>query len=153
MNAWPKRPVDAGNIECAKRWFHEAAGCFHVGQHFFYLDDGLKNKCLEKIWAIYPKAIELNGGPDRPVRAEIPFRGASIPAYYRLQPEPGLPLVIQVNGLDNLKEIEQHNVGMMFYNAGLNTIAFDGPGTGGDVEIHENDPRLPRVRHRCDRLG
>ena len=130
MERMAEEALGAGNLECAKRWFHEAAGCFHVGQHFFYLDDDLKNKCLEKIWAIYPKAIELNEDRGRPVRAEIPFRGVSIPAYYRLQPEPGLPLVVQVNGLDNLKEIEQHNVGLMFYNAGLNTIAFDGPGQG-----------------------
>jgi alpha-beta hydrolase superfamily lysophospholipase len=119
-----------GDQECAKRWFHEAAGCFHVGQHFFYLDDNLKNLSLEKIWSIYPKALHLYSDQERPVRADIPFQGVQIPAYLRLQPSPGRPLVVQINGLDNLKEIEQHNVGQMFYNAGFNTIAFDGPGQG-----------------------
>lgn len=119
-----------GNRESAKRWFHEAAGCFHVGQHFFYLDDNLKNLSLEKIWSIYPKALHLHSDQERPVRADIPFQGVHIPAYLRLQPSPGRPLVVQINGLDNLKEIEQHTVGQMFYSAGFNTIAFDGPGQG-----------------------
>ncbi|MHB9856691.1 alpha/beta hydrolase family protein [Streptomyces sp. YIM S03343] len=119
-----------GNRECARRWMHEAIGCFHVGQHFFYLDDDIKQRCLEKIWSVYPKALTLHNGQGRPLRADIPFRGTTIPAYLRLQPTPGRPLVVQVNGLDNLKEVEQHAVGQMFYDAGLNTIAFDGPGQG-----------------------
>ena len=119
-----------GNRACARRWLHEAVGCFHVGQHFFYLDEALKQRSLEKIWSRYPQALALHDEPGRPVRVEIPFRDAQIPAYLRRQPEPGRPLVIQINGLDNLKEVEQHTVGQMFYDAGLNTIAFDGPGQG-----------------------
>lgn len=120
----------AGDRACARRWLHEAVGCFHIGQHFFYLDPVPKQRSLEKIWELYPRALDLYDGPGRPVRADIPFRGVRIPAYVRLRPEPGRPLVVQINGLDNLKEVEQHAVGRMFYDAGLNTIAFDGPGQG-----------------------
>jgi dienelactone hydrolase len=119
-----------GKNECAKRWFHESAGCFQVGQHFFYLDDDLKRRSLEKIWTIYPKALALYPEDQRPIRIDIPFRSVHIPGYLRLHSNAGQPLVIQINGLDNLKECEQHTIGQMLYCAGFNTVAFDGPGQG-----------------------
>ena len=130
----------AGDRACARRWLHEAVGCFHVGQHFFYLDAAQKQRSLEKIWALYPQALALHDEPGCPVRADIPFRDTRIPAYLRRQPDPGRPLVIQVNGLDNLKEAEQHAVGQLFYDAGLNTLAFDGPGQG---EMHAAMKLIP----------
>ncbi len=122
--------LDRGDKACARSWFHESAACFHVGQHFFYFDDDLKNRSLEKIWSIYPRALALHGDQERPIRVDIPFRDVYIPGYLRLQPVPGRPLVIQINGLDNLKETEQHAIGYMLFNAGFNAIAFDGPGQG-----------------------
>lgn len=122
--------TDRGNRQCARRWFHEAVACFHVGQHFFYLDDDLKRRSLEKIWALYPQALKLCRDDDRPIRVEIPFRDALIPGYLRLQSKAGAPLVVQVNGLDNLKECEQHAIGHMLFKAGFNAITFDGPGQG-----------------------
>ena len=38
--------------------------------------------------------------------------------------------MVQINGLDNLKEIEQHTIGQILLQAGFNTITFDGPGQG-----------------------
>jgi alpha-beta hydrolase superfamily lysophospholipase len=130
MENMAEEALAEGNETCAKRWFHESAGCFHVGQHFFYLDDELKNRSLEKIWSIYPRAIALNRDRKRSIRVDMPFRGVSIPGYLHLQPTPHQPLVIQINGLDNLKEIEQHAIGAMLFRTGVNTIAFDGPGQG-----------------------
>lgn len=119
-----------GDRMCARRWFHEAAGCFHVGQHFFYLNDDLKQRCLEKIWEVYPKELALYAEDRRPVRVDIPFRGVPIPGYLRLCRIPKKPLVIQINGLDNLKECEQHAIGEMLSRTGFNTLVFDGPGQG-----------------------
>jgi len=101
-----------------------------VGQHFFYFDDALKAQSLEKIWSLYPKVLALYPDNHRPTRVDIPFRGVQIPGYLRLQPTPGEPLVVQINGLDNLKEIEQHTIGQMLFQAGFNAITFDGPGQG-----------------------
>ena len=70
---------------------HESAGCFQVGQHFFYFDDDLKNRSLEKIWSVYPRALALYGDQERPVRVDIPFRGVRIPGYLRLQPAADSP--------------------------------------------------------------
>ncbi len=130
MEHMAEEALAQGNSECARRWFHESAACFHVGQHFFYFDDALKAQSLEKIWSIYPRALSLYPDEHRPIRVDIPFRDAHIPGYLRLRPMPGKPLVVQINGLDNLKEIEQHTIGQMLWHAGFNTITFDGPGQG-----------------------
>ncbi len=130
MERMAQEALDQGNRACARRWFHESAACFHVGQHFFYFDDALKEKCLEKIWSIYPRALALYRDDLRPIRVDIPFRDVRIPGYLRLQPKPGQSLVVQINGLDNLKECEQHAIGQLLRRAGFNTIAFDGPGQG-----------------------
>jgi alpha-beta hydrolase superfamily lysophospholipase len=60
----------------------------------------------------------------------VPFRGVLIPGYLRLTDRPNRPLIIFINGMDNLKEIELHHYGNMFTAAGFNTFAFDGPGQG-----------------------
>ncbi|MFC1580239.1 alpha/beta hydrolase family protein [Thermodesulfobacteriota bacterium] len=130
MEQMAEEALADGNNECAKRWFHESAVCFHVGQHFFYFDDALKAQSLEKIWSLYPKVLALYPENHRPIRVDIPFRGVQIPGYLRLQPTPGEPLVVQINGLDNLKEIEQHTIGQILFQAGFNAITFDGPGQG-----------------------
>ena len=122
--------LERGHKATARRFFHEAAGCFHVGQHFFYFDDDLKQRCLEKIWTLYPKALALDDDPTRPERVEIPYRGLTLPGYLRRRPEAGRPLVIQINGLDNLKECEQHTIGDMLCRAGFNALVFEGPGQG-----------------------
>jgi len=59
MERMAEEAMAEGNRACAKRWFHESAACFHVGQHFFYFDDELKARSLEKIWSVYPKALLL----------------------------------------------------------------------------------------------
>ncbi|HSG45902.1 MAG TPA: hypothetical protein VLA72_22405 [Anaerolineales bacterium] len=122
--------LSKNNTLTARHLFHEAAGCFHVGQHFFYIDPEQKNKALERVWVNYRKAIDLYDEDQRPIRTGIPFRGTQIPGYLRLQSEPNRPLVILINGMDNLKETEMHHIGNTLLAAGLNTFAFDGPGQG-----------------------
>lgn len=129
----------AGHTTTARALYHEAVACFHVGQHFFYFDDALKTRCMEKIWALYPQALALTDASIRPQRVEIPYRDTALPGYLRLQPEPGRPLIIQVNGLDNVKECEQHAIGEMLRRAGFNALVFEGPGQG------EMLPRMPMI--------
>ena len=40
---------DQGDIRLAKRLYHQAAACFHVGQHFFYIEPVQKGKALERV--------------------------------------------------------------------------------------------------------
>jgi alpha-beta hydrolase superfamily lysophospholipase len=119
-----------GHRYSAKVLFHEAAGCFHVGQHFFYFDPGQKTKAEKRLRANYKRAIDLYDDAKRPIRIKIPFRGATIPGYLRLTDQPNRPLVIFISGMDNLKEIKLHHYGNLFTAAGFNTFAFDGPGQG-----------------------
>lgn len=119
-----------GNTYTARCLFHEAAACFHVGQHIYFIDIEQKNRAQERARENYGRAIELYDEEKRPIRIEIPFRGAMIPGYLRLAGQPGRPLIIQVNGLDNIKEIENHYMGNWMVDAGFNFFAFDGPGQG-----------------------
>ncbi|MFN2234990.1 MAG: alpha/beta hydrolase family protein [Anaerolineales bacterium] len=122
--------LEHGKTYSAKAFFHEAAGCFHIGQHFFYIDPEKKMQAERSLRKNYKKAISLSDGKEKPMRVEIPFRGVLIPGYLRLTDQPNRPLIIFIEGMDNLKEIELHHYGNMFTAAGFNTFAFDGPGQG-----------------------
>lgn len=125
-----EKALSEGNIITARNMFHEAAGCYHVGQHFFYLNEEMKDKAMSEIWKLYGKAISLYDQKYRPIRIEIPYEDTVIPGYIRLQKEKCKPLIIFINGMDNLKEIEQHYWSELFTRAGFNTLVFDGPGQG-----------------------
>ncbi len=122
--------LEQGNTFSAKALFHESAGCFHVGQHFFYIDPEQKAQAESRLRGNYERAISLCNSNEKPIRVEIPFSGALIPGYLRLTNQPNRPLIIFIDGMDNLKEIELHHYGNMFTAAGFNTFAFDGPGQG-----------------------
>ena len=92
-----------------------------------------RNNCVEHtLYEVirYKRALELYAEQQRPVRVEIPFRETVIPGYLRLAPQPKRPLVILINGMDNLKEVENHYLANQLLDAGLNVFTFDGPGQG-----------------------
>jgi dienelactone hydrolase len=123
------------------RWlFHEAAGCFHVGQHFFYIDPDKKNQAQERVRVNYRKALDLYLENQKPLRIEIPFRRTAIPGYLRITDQHKRPLIILINGMDNLKEVENHYWGNLLLGAGLNVFTFDGPGQG---EMWKNMKYIP----------
>ncbi|MCP4133036.1 MAG: alpha/beta hydrolase [bacterium] len=119
-----------GNNTLAIGLFHESVACFHIGQHIFFIDEEQKEKAQARARTCYEKAISLYPEETRPIRIEIPFRGSVIPGYLRLAPAPGQPLVIYLNGMDNIKEAENHFFGSAISGAGLNFFCFDGPGQG-----------------------
>ncbi len=120
----------AGNDHLARCLFHEAAGCFHIGQHIFFIDLQQKQRSQERARQCYERAIALYDEPERPLRLEIPFRNTVIPSYLRLASQPDRPLIIHISGLDNIKEVENHHMGSLIVSAGFNFLAFDGPGQG-----------------------
>jgi len=132
--------LSGGNTYSARYLFHEAAGCFHIGQHIYFIDIEQKNSAQKRARENYLRAIALYDERLRPVRIEIPFGETVIPGYLRVAGLPKRPLVIQVNGLDNIKEVENHWLGDLFLDAGLNSFAFDGPGQG---EMWEDMKLLP----------
>jgi dienelactone hydrolase len=130
VKATAEKALSEGNLVTARNLFHEAAGCYHIGQHFYYFDERKKKEAIYEIWRLYEKAISLYKISEQPVRVEIPFRDTVIPGYLRLQKEKERPLIILINGMDNIKEIEQHYWANLFVEAGFNTFVFDGPGQG-----------------------
>jgi len=87
------------NIYTAKYLFHEAAGCFFVGQLFYYIDIKKKNEAQERARENYKRAIELYDEENRPIRIEIPFQGTFIPGYLRLCGQSNRPLIILINSI------------------------------------------------------
>ena len=140
LKAKAETALAEGNLITARNLFQEAAGCYHIGQHFFYFNEDAKDEALHEIGQLYRKAISLYNIPEQPERVEIPFRTAVIPGYLRLQKEKNKPLIILINGMDNIKEIEQHYWANLFVEAGLNTFVFDGPGQG---EMHKSMKMIP----------
>jgi len=118
--------LSKGYTYTAKYLFHEAAGCFHIGEHIFYIDIEQKNKAQAKARESYRRSIDLYEEEEKPIRIDIPFHKTMIPGYIRLTDQPNKPLVIQINGMDNIKEIENHHLGTLLLNAGFNVFAFDG---------------------------
>ena len=119
-----------GNKFTATNLFHEAAGCFHIAQHIYFIDLEQKEAAQENARKCFIRAIELYDEEKRPIRVEVPFRGTFIPGYLRLAGRANRPLVIHINGLDNIKEVENHYFGNLVVEAGLNYFCFDGPGQG-----------------------
>ena len=140
LSAIAEKALSEGNINTARNLYHEAAGCYHIGQHFFYFDEEKKNEANLEIRRLYKKAISLHESSEQPERVEIPFRNTVIPGYLRLQKEKNRPLIILINGMDNIKEIEQHYWANLFVEAGFNTYVFDGPGQG---EMHSSMKMIP----------
>jgi len=128
------------NIYTAKYLFHEAAGCFFVGQLPYYIDIRKKNEAQERARENYKRAIKLYPEEKRPVRIEIPFRKTFISGYLKLYSHPNRPLIILINSIDGIKEIENHYLGNLLLEAGFNVFAFDGPGQG---EMWKNMKMIP----------
>ncbi|AKG34255.1 alpha/beta hydrolase family protein [Paenibacillus durus] len=122
--------LDKGNRVKARALFHEAVGCYHAGQHVFFIDSNQKERTQEKARKSYQRAISLYDEKERPIRIDVPFNGVKIPGYLRLSTVPDSPLIIFVNGMDNIKEAEGNSHGNLFRQNGFNYFTFDGPGQG-----------------------
>jgi dienelactone hydrolase len=114
----------------ARALFHESVGCYHVGQHIFFISSSEKEGTQEKARKSYKKAINLYNEEERPIPIKIKFNGVTILGYLRLSPFVNKPLIIFINGMDNIKEAEGHSQGMLFRQHGFNYFTFDGPGQG-----------------------
>ena len=125
-----EKALMSGNINMARELFHEATACYHIGQHIFFIDENQKEESQELARASYQNAIQLYPEKDRPLTIRIPYEGTEITGYLRLSKSPNAPLVIFINGMDNIKEAEGHAMGNMYRKGGFNFFTFDGPGQG-----------------------
>jgi len=130
------KELNAGNVNTAQKLYHQAVACYHVGQHFFFIDKNQKEGASQMARVAYKKAISLYDADKRPVRIEIPYKNTVIPGYLFRTKEKNKPLIIQTNGMDNIKEAENHYFAKHITPHGFNFFAFDGPGQG---EMWENE--------------
>jgi alpha-beta hydrolase superfamily lysophospholipase len=74
-------------------------------------------------------------------RVEVPYEGASLPAYFMRANDDGKtpggkkPTVVLFDGLDNCKEMSVLFAGLELAFRGFNTLAIDGPGQGEALRI------------------
>ena len=122
--------LETGYLNKARELFHEAAACYHIGQHIFFVDEIQKEESQHFARISYQEAINLYPENDKPVKIEIPYKNTKINGYLRIAEKPDAPLIIFVNGMDNIKEAEGHAMGNMYRNSGFNFFTFDGPGQG-----------------------
>lgn len=130
LNEMAEDALSKGHRYQAKALFHSAAGSFHIGQHIFFIDEDQKQAAQQKVRQSYCKALSLYSEQQVPIRIFIPYQNTYIPGYLRLAEKSDQPLVIFVNGMDNLKEVEGHAQGNLFQQQGFNFFTFDGPGQG-----------------------
>jgi dienelactone hydrolase len=125
-----ERSIEEGNVGKARAMLHEAVGCYHTGQHVFFIDSEQKEASQAKARDCYRRFNSLLQESEHPLQIEVPFGNSKIPGYLRRSFEPKKPLIIFVNGMDNIKEAEGHAQGMLFRQNGFNHFSFDGPGQG-----------------------
>lgn len=122
--------IENNNFISANCLYHQAVGCYHIGQHFFFIDPHHKETVQEKAREAYKKAINLYPEKTKPIRIDIPFKDVAVPCYMHLCGQKDAPLIIQTNGMDNIKEAENHYFAKHLTKHGFNFLAFDGPGQG-----------------------
>ncbi|MBN1927406.1 MAG: alpha/beta hydrolase [Prolixibacteraceae bacterium] len=130
VEALADKAVERDYTNSAIKLYHQAVACYHIGQHFFFIDEEQREEAQENARKVYKKAISLYKKEERPIRIEIPYKGCIIPGYLHLSKEKNRPLIIQTNGMDNIKEAENHYFAKHIVPHNLNFFAFDGPGQG-----------------------
>ncbi len=105
-----------------------AALYYHYAQTFFYVDMAARRATHEAKVRAFMRGAPLVEPPLE--RVEIPFDGATLPAYLRLPRGRRKPAcAILLGGLDTTKE-DYIGVSDLCVARGLATLAFDGPGQG-----------------------
>ena len=122
------RALADGFSYTAMKLYHQAVACYHVGQHIFFIDPKQKQTTQDKARRCYQKAIALYPQDERPQRFEVLFKGIKIPGYIHKANQRNAPVVVYVNGMDNIKEAENHFFGQAIRRMGVNFVTFDGPG-------------------------
>ena len=121
----------AGHLVTARDNFFSAAVCYNVA-HMTTSEEDLqgmiacntkKNQCYDAFIKFAPYPAE---------RIEIPFGDKSLPGYLHLpaKGQQNWPCVIDIGGLEVLKEILNPVYNNKFIERGIAILSFDGPGQG-----------------------
>lgn len=128
--------------EAAARGRQFTAGDYYMRAGYYYYTGERMVYPGELKTKIYDNAIRcFNAGFARRYpefeRVEVPYEGASLPAYFVKARGAGgrAPTVVVFDGLDNCKEMSALFCGLEFSRRGFNTLAIDGPGQGETLRL------------------
>lgn len=108
--------------------YARAALYYHTGQYLMFDDLKLKKQIHDSKIAAYSKGLKHFATPIE--RVGIPYKGITMPAYFRIPKGVDKPAcVVLLGGLDTTKE-DYLVVSDLLIARGIATIGFDGPGQG-----------------------
>lgn len=120
---------------------HTAGNCYLRAGMYYYTGERFVAPGEHKL-AIYRKALRCcrKGLKRRHPNIEfvdVPYEGASLPAYYLRAPGASgpAPTVVLFDGMDNCKEMSVLFAGLEFATRGMHTLAIDGPGQGEALRL------------------
>jgi len=134
LERWADAEAEQGHALTAGSLYLRAATYHFCGERFLPPDErkvASYRRCLrcfaEGTRRRYP-AVE---------RVEVPYEGASLPAYFMRAAGAGerAPAVVFFDGLDNAKELSVLFGGVELARRGISTLAIDGPGQGESLRL------------------
>lgn len=134
--AFAQEQEAAGNRETACDFYYRACACYRLAD---YGIEGLtdeKKRIYAKVPLSFQKSYALSD--DHVEVLEIPFQGASMPAYLALPDNcpADAPVLVFIPGATGFKE-ENWSVAYYFFQRGIPFIIFDGPGQGESLYFRD----------------
>lgn len=151
---WQEWSAMAGKLEqradaAAAEGRQFTAGNYYIraGNYYFTSERFIPPGDLK--FDLYRKALRcFHAGFDRRYpdieHVEVPYEGASLPAYFKKAPGVSgpAPTVVLFDGLDNCKEMSVVFAGIEFAMRGFHTLAIDGPGQGEALRLRKIHSRF-----------
>jgi alpha-beta hydrolase superfamily lysophospholipase len=114
-------------------YYLRAAIYYFCGERFIPPSE-LKWETYRSCLRCYAKGIERRYRQIS--RAEVPYEGASLPAWFiRAEGKGRKPAVVMFDGLDNAKEMSALFGGIEIARRGIHVLAIDGPGQGEALRL------------------
>ena len=132
--ALARRDEEAGNLFSAGRKYVRAGVYYLLAERMPSHKNPGKAVAYGKALAAYEKGYRLRGDPVE--RADIPFKGTSLPALFSKAPGPGrAPCVVHFDGFDITKELIYGAAAEEYRRRGISLLIVDHPGVGEALRL------------------
>ena len=125
-----------GRDATAGRHYLRAGNYYYTGERFVP-PGGKKLEIYGKALRCYKEGLRRRHPEIEFV--EVPYEGASLPAYFMRSHETTgrAPTIVVFDGMDNCKEMSVLFAGLEFAKRGFHTLAIDGPGQGETLRLRK----------------
>ncbi|MQA35408.1 alpha/beta hydrolase family protein [Modestobacter roseus] len=135
---------EAGHARTAGQLYFRASNYLAQAERMLAHSDPNRVPTYRRMLGIAQKAFELHS--PRVSRVEIPYEGATLPAYFSAAPatdDGPAPVVVLVNGLDSTKEhMYASNHWEELAARGISCLMLDQPGTGESLRLQGITARI-----------